>query len=61
MSKPYLSVARKFVSGMMKIHSLYEVIVLPLPGVIAISMSGHAKHAHTSTGTPKPTISNARF
>lgn len=56
MSKPYLSVARKFVSGMMKIHRFNQLRVLLLTGVLAISLSGCTKQTSTSTGMPEPTI-----
>ncbi len=53
MSKLYLSAARKYVSGMKKIHSLNKFRVLLLTGVLAISLSGCAKQAGGSTGTPE--------
>lgn len=51
----YSNVARKFVSGTMKIHRLNQVRVLLLTGVLSISLSGCAKQANTSTGLPEPT------
>lgn len=56
MSKLYLSVARKSVSGMMKIHSLNEFRVLLFIGVLAISLNGCAKQAETPSGIPEPTV-----
>ena len=56
MSKLYLSVARKFATGMMKIHSLYQFRVLLFTAVLSMSLSACAKQVDTSNGTPEPTV-----
>lgn len=56
MSKLYLSAARRFASGMTRIHSHHKVKALLLTGVLTISLSSCAKQADTPPGTPEPTV-----